>query len=177
MVGVMEGASAFIGLFKAQRNIFGICPSCGEIFRLSDIKISYRRRFPADWHDKLLAEEERISDKEDELEERLAEIREKATEHARKVLLPRLLRKVDPLFTKLGYFPQDVKAIFDPIDFVVFDGMNRTEKVKRIVFMDHETEDMGQRAIQKSIERTIDKEKYGWETIRISSKTGEMEAP
>jgi len=173
----MVGASTFIGFFKAQRNIFGTCPSCGEIFRLSDIKISYQRRFPTDWHDKLLAKDERISDKEDELEEKLAEIREKATEHARKVLLPQLLRKVDPIFTKLGYFPQDVKAIFDPIDFVVFDGMNRTEKVKRIVFMDHETEDTGQRAIQKSIERTIGEERYGWETIRISSKTGEMEAP
>lgn len=171
----MKGASTFIGLFKAQRNIFGLCPLCGEIFRLGDIKISYRRKFPMDWYDELLTEEEKITERESKLEEKLREIREKATEHARRVLLPKLLRKVDPLFSKLGYFPQDVKAIFDPIDFVIFDGMNRAEKVKRIVFMDHKTEDREQQIIQKSVERTIDKERYEWETIRISSKTGEME--
>lgn len=30
----------------------------------------------------------------------------------------------------------DVKALFDPIDFVIFDGMNGGEKVRGIVFMD-----------------------------------------
>lgn len=171
----MEGSNTFIGLFKAQRNIFGLCPLCGEIFRLSEIKISYKRKFPIDWYDKLLAEGEKLDEREMKLEETLRIIREKATERARRVLLPKLLRKVDPLFTSLGYFPQDAKAIFDPIDFVVFDGMNRDENVRRIVFMDHQTENRDQRIIQKSIEKTIEKERYEWETIRISSKTGEME--
>ncbi len=171
----MEGSSTFIGLFKAQRNIFGLCPLCGEIFRLSEIKISYKRKFPIDWYDRLLAEGEKLDDREMKLEETLRIIREKATERARRVLLPKLLRRVDPLFTSLGYFPQDAKAIFDPIDFVVFDGMNRDENVRRIVFMDHQTENKDQRIIQKSIEKTIEKERYEWETIRISSKTGEME--
>lgn len=171
----MKGSSTFIGLFKAQRNIFGLCPMCGEVFRLSEIKISYKRKFPIDWYDKMLAQGEKLDEKEMKLEENLKDIREKATERAKRVLLPRLLRKVDPLFTSLGYFPQDVKAIFDPIDFVIFDGMNRAEKVKRIVFMDQQTENRGQRIIQKSIEKTIEQERYEWETIRISSKTGEME--
>jgi len=171
----MKGSSTFIGLFKAQRNIFGLCPLCGEIFRLSEIKISYKRKFPIDWYDNLLAEGEKLDEREMNLEEKLKIIREKATERARRVLLPKLLRKVDPLFTSLGYFPQDAKAIFDPIGFVVFDGMNRDENVRRIVFMDHQTENRDQRINQKSIEKTIEKERYEWETIRISSKTGEME--
>ena len=173
----MGEASTFIALFKAQRNIFGLCPMCGEVFRLSEIKISYKRKFPIDWYDKLLVEVEKLDEKEMKLEEKLKIIREKATEYARRILLPKLLRKVDPLFTSLGYFPQDAKAIFDPIDFVVFDGMNRDEKVKRVVFMDQQTENRNQRVIQKSIEKTIEKERYEWETIRISPKTGEMEVP
>jgi predicted Holliday junction resolvase-like endonuclease len=171
----MNVASSFVGLFKAQRGIFGICPRCGELFRLSDMKISYMRKFPVDWYDKIALKEEKIEDKEMKLEEALREIKEKATEHARKVLLPRLLRKVDPVFTSLGYYPQDVKAIFDPIDFIIFDGMNRAENVRRIVFMDHQTEDSWQLKIQKSVETTIEKGRYCWEIIRISSKTGEIE--
>jgi len=145
------------------------------MFRLSEVKISYGRRFPTDWYDKLQADEEKIDEKENNLEEKLREIRERATEHARKFILPKLLKKVDPVFTSLGYYPQDVKAIFDPIDFVIFDGMSRAEKVRRLVFMDHETSDSVQRIIQKSIERTIDKGRYEWETIRISQKTGNTE--
>ena len=49
--------------------------------------------------------------------------------------------------------------------------------MRRVVFMDHETGNKGQRTIQKSVKRAIDKERYEWETIRISSKTGEVEAP
>jgi len=37
-------------------------------------------------------------------------------------------------FTPVG----NVKAIFDPIDFVIFDGMNRGEKVRGTMFMDHQ---------------------------------------
>ena len=165
---LMSIESAFIDFYRTQRNVFGICPRCGELFRLSDIKISYGRKFALDWYDRLLKKDENTAEKEEELEERLRSIREKAVDRARKVQLPRLLGKVDPLFTPLGYYPQDVKAVFDPVDFVVFDGMNRDERVRKVVFMDQQTEDVERQAIQKSIEAAIRKGKYGWETIRLT---------
>jgi hypothetical protein len=42
-----------IKFFSYQRQIFGVCPCCGELFRLSDCKV-YRKDVPIiDWKEKL----------------------------------------------------------------------------------------------------------------------------
>ena len=46
--------------FEYQRQIFGICPCCGDFFRLSDTKIYKDERKSTDWLDKLGKEEEKI---------------------------------------------------------------------------------------------------------------------
>lgn len=109
------------------------------------------------------------------LEETLAAIREKAKERARQKHLPGMLREADPVFTPLGYYPQDVKAVFDPMDFVIFDGMNRARKVKRIVFMDEYNTDERIRRIQSSIEDAISKERYGFQEIHLT-KDGRIQS-
>lgn len=157
-----------VNFFEIQRSIFGVCPHCQELFRLSDIKISYRKKFSRDWYDKLEKQEEKIDDEHMKLEETLAAIREKAQEQARRRHLPRMLRQADPVFTPLGYYPQDVKAVFDPMDFVIFDGMNRDGRVRRVVFMDEYSADGRTRQIQSSIENAISKERYGFQSIRLT---------
>jgi hypothetical protein len=46
--------------FEYQRQIFGICPCCGDFFRLSDTKIYKDERKSSDWLDKLGKEEAKI---------------------------------------------------------------------------------------------------------------------
>ena len=171
----MRRLGNIVNFFAIQRNIFGVCPHCQELFRLSDIKISYRKKFARDWYGNLEKQEEKIDDERMNLEETLAAIREKAQELARQRHLPRMLRQVDPVFTPLGYYPQDVKAVFDPMDFVIFDGMNRAGKVKRIVFMDEYNTDERIRRIQSSIENAISKERYGFQSIRLT-KDGRIQS-
>ena len=164
-----------VNFFEIQRNIFGICPHCEELFRLSDIRISYRKKFARDWYDRLEKQEERIDDERMNLEETLKAIREKAKERARQKYLPGMLKQADPVFTPLGYYPQDVKAVFDPMDFVIFDGMNKAGKVRRMVFMDEYSTDARVRRIQSSIEDAISKERYGFQSIRLT-KDGQIQS-
>jgi predicted Holliday junction resolvase-like endonuclease len=169
-----HGLSSIVRFFETQRNIFGICPHCQTLFRLSELKISYRRRFAKDWYDRLLEQQEKIEDEQATIRDTLDEIREKAVERTRKRLLPQMLMQADPIFTPLGYYPQDVKAIFDPIDFAIFDGMNREEIVRRVVFMDERTTDERIREIQSSMERAIQRGKYGFQSVRLT-KTGQFQ--
>ena len=162
------------GFFETQRNIFGVCPHCQTLFRLSDIKVSYKRRFSKDWFDKLQDEEDKIEEEQMRLEETLDEIRSRTIERSRRVHLPKMLRQADPVFTPLGYYPQDVKAIFDPLDFVIFDGMNLHQNVKRIVFVDEQTTNREIRRVQSSIERAICKDRYEFQSVRLT-KTGQIQ--
>jgi predicted Holliday junction resolvase-like endonuclease len=170
----MHGIGNLAGFFETQRNIFGVCPHCQTLFRLSDIKVSYQRRFSEDWFDKLQSQQEKVEEEQMKLQETLQEIRRRTVERSRKVHLPRMLRQADPVFTPLGYYPQDVKAIFDPLDFVIFDGMNLHENVKRIVFVDEQTTNSEIRRVQSSIETAIRKDKYEFQSVRLT-KTGQIQ--
>ena len=171
-MGYLKGILDF---FEAQRKIFGICPCCGEIFRLSDIKISYRKSFAKDWYEKLRKQEEKLGQDQMVIEQTLKEIRKKEIDKVRKQYLPRMLSQVDPLFTPLGYYPQDVKAVFDPLDFVIFDGMNREGDVKRVVFMDENSNDEQIRQVQSSIETAVQKGRYDFQSVRLT-KDGQIKA-
>lgn len=72
---------------------------------------------------------------EERFEEQEDAIRQEAQERGRR-RLPRLLRKAESIFSVRGYYPQDVKSLFDPVDFIIFDGMNRHKDVRRVVLFD-----------------------------------------
>ena len=107
--------------------------------------------------DRLEKEEERLSKLEEKLKEKEGELREKAREKGR-ILAQKAVRKVDPIFHPRRLNPDDSKVIFHPIDYIVFNGMKDGSSIKSIVLLDRETKEGNHRAIQKSIERVMEKE-------------------
>ena len=162
--------SKILRFFTLQRCLFGICPCCGQFFRLSDCRI-YRSTKPAgDWMDGLDEETRRLDLAEDKLEEKRKMLQEKAQEKGRREA-NRIVRKIDHIFTPRKLNPDDAKVVFHPIDYMVFNGMKSPDKsrsVKNIVCLDRELKSSENRQLQKSIERTIEKELYEWVTLRVT---------
>lgn len=152
--------------FQEFQKILVICPDCGEIYRLSELKLFYQGKAKRSWLDDIRDEESRLERLEEKLEEEKERIKEKAQEKARKEL-PRLLKRTVPAICKHGYYPQDVKALFDPVDFVIFDGMNLKDIVKRVVFFDQEPQSRLRERIQNSLRKTIKSGNYEWRTVKI----------
>ena len=155
------------------RNILGICPHCKQFFRLTDISLSYRSKPRRTFLDTLEEDEGRLEKTEQRFQELQEQIRERARERGRRQL-PKLLKKADSLFSRRGYFPQDAKALFDPIDFVVFDGMNQKDRVRRIVLFDGPADGRGREAVQRSTQRAVKAGNYEWRTVRVA-KDGRIE--
>ena len=71
-------------------------------------------------------------------------------------------------------------ALMDPVDFIVFDGMNdsreegKPELFKRILLLDRPTKQPRRRKVQKSLARTIKRGDYSWKTVRVG-KDGRVE--
>ena len=156
-----------IKYFTVQRQVFGVCPCCGEIFRLSDAQVYLKEKPAADWMDKLDASGTRIDNQEVKLAEQEGEIRSVAREKGRKQAM-RSVKKVDKVFTPNKLNPDDAKVIFRPVDYVVFNGMKEKPELKNIIFLDRKVKDKGQKAIQKSVEKTINKENYEWITVHVA---------
>jgi len=157
--------SDIVKFFGLQRQIFGVCPKCEDLFRLSDCKIFIKKKPVADWMDKITLEENRLDRLEEKLEEKKTDLQEKAREAGRK-LAQRAVKKIDPDFTPNKLNPDDAKVIFHPIDYVVFDGMKK-ESIKNIILLDRQEKGTDHLALQKSIEKVVERENYEWQTLRV----------
>ncbi|MGQ9465974.1 MAG: Holliday junction resolvase-like protein [bacterium] len=155
--------------FQNFQKILVICPECKEVYRLSELKLFYRGKAKRSWLDDLRTRERKIERMEELLKEKWDAIRQKAQDKGRKQL-PKLLRRCVPIICTHGYYPQDLKPLFDPIDFVVFDGMNLKQKVKRVVLFDGPAYDKRREKIQKSIKKIIKKGYYNWHTVRLDQQ-------
>jgi predicted Holliday junction resolvase-like endonuclease len=163
--------SDIIKFFSAQRQIFGICPHSGQFFRLSDCRLYTRRRPTRDWMDDLEAEDERIDRYEEKIYEEEEVVREASREKGRR-RAARLMRKADPLFRPRRLDPDDAKVIFHPVDYLVFKGMKSAPAISKLVFLDRKPGSREHRTLQKSIEKTVEKGKYEWLTLRVRDDGG-----
>jgi len=83
--------------FEYQRQIFGICPCCGDFFRLSDSKIYKDQRKSIDWLDKLGKDDQKLDLLEEKIDEDMEFYKEQAREKGRKQAT-KMIKKVDKVF-------------------------------------------------------------------------------
>lgn len=156
-----------IAFYRVQRNIFGICPRSGEIFRLSDCNVFLKTRPKRDWRDELDQESDRLDREEERLNEREEKWREaarkKGREQARK-----LVQRIDPVFTPRRLNPDDAKVLFHPVDYIVFNGM-KANSLRNVVLLDRAATDRDKRKLQRSVEATISRGHYGWTTFLVDA--------
>jgi predicted Holliday junction resolvase-like endonuclease len=157
---------ALLATFRDFRRILGVCPCCGEIFRLTDLMIAYRDRPAATWLDRLEATERRQERAEARFADDEQRIRDLAKARGRKAL-PGLLREAEPVFACRGYSAHDVKPLFDPVDYVIFDGMNEAPAVRRIVLSDGPALGHARERVQRSIQHALKAGNYEWKTVRM----------
>ena len=156
-----------LNFFALQRSIFGICPDCGDFFRLSDCQIYLKKQPVSDWMDELNLQTAKLDKAEERICQQEDELREVAREKGRR-LAQRAIKKVDAIFAPRRLNPDDAKVIFHPIDYVVFNGMKAASPMKDIVLLDNKAR-LDRRSLQRSIERAIEQENYEWQTLRIDN--------
>ncbi|NLD46226.1 MAG: hypothetical protein GX660_03365 [Clostridiaceae bacterium] len=152
-------------LFNTQQKIFGLCPECGELFRLSEGRIFKDTPPENDWMERLISVRKKIDRGNQKLNEQESELRENARDDGRKQAM-RYVKKIDKIFTPRKLNPDDAKVIFHPVDYVVFNGM-KNKSLNNIVFLDRKPKTPAHKKIQQSIEGAISKGNIEWVTLRI----------
>jgi predicted Holliday junction resolvase-like endonuclease len=153
-------------IFSEFAHILGICPRCGALFRLGDVRPYLIGKRPHSILDDLDAAEARIDRAMERLDEQEAMLRARAKEAGLKQA-KRQLRKIDPIFSGSNLDPQDVRVIFDPVEYVVFDGMQR-EHLRRILLLGHPPASREAERVQRSLSRAIGKGNVDFKTLRVT---------
>lgn len=154
-----------IKFFQLQRQIFGVCPHTGNVFRLSDTHIYVKKKPEPDWFQKIEIAQERIDRASEKLDERADEVAEQAKVKGRRQA-DNAIKKFDKVFTPKKLNADDSKVIFHPIDYIVFNGM-KSGQMKNILLIDSHKTTSTEKQIQRSIDKAVEKENYEWITLRI----------
>jgi predicted Holliday junction resolvase-like endonuclease len=156
------------------QEILGICPCCGEIFRLVEGKFILPQMRPRtceylelrSLETKVFDEDERVALAEQRFEEKLEEQRQHLTKLGRKKAMKKL-KKIDPTFSGSNINPQDVKVIFDPVEYIIFHGLNSENGVKLLEFVSRSPQSKIQETTIKSINRSIKNGNVEFETLHM----------
>lgn len=159
--------------YSSLRQIFGVCPECEDIFRLSDCKLYQRekKKPTADWKEKIDLELMKLQYLEEKLHEKIALAKEAAVLAGRREA-DRQVKKIDNIFRPLKLNPNDAKVIFHPVDFIVFNGMHSVSNdtgIKNLLLLDKGGKTNEYATVQKSVQTVIEKENYEWLTLRVES--------
>ena len=162
------------------RKIFGVCPCCGELFRLSDLEIHEKKmtsketrggkKKDFDWLERIELLEEKADNLETRIEERESGVREAAREAGRKAAekaMELAIRKVDSVFTPAKLDARDSKVIFHPIDFVVFNGLQH-RNIDKIMMLDRKPQNKAHDELQKKIISVVKRKAFEWRTIHVA---------
>ncbi len=159
-------SSQYIEIFQDFRTILCICPCCGEIVRVSDLHLQYRDEAPKTWLDEYESKLRELDVKSEEFDEQKSRIRKEAIARGRRRVIDTVNMCINDSISCLGFDPYDIKSLFSPIDFVVFNGMNHGKELDDIVFLGTKSRDK----IRKSLQKTINDENYDFMIARVSDE-------
>lgn len=152
--------------YQLFRKILVVCPCCGEIHRVSDLRLKSKAKAQKTWLDEYEDKSNKLTEKELAFEEKERELRDAAVEKGRKIAEKAFKKALCPSLKKLKLDPYDVKPIFHPIDFIAFNGMNAQDEVSDITLLARE-QCVLLDPIRKHIKKAICEFKYDWQVARI----------
>ena len=157
-----------IRILQSDKNLYGECPNpdCGGSFQLAQAEFFYGARFTP--RAKEIVEEwmEELDERAKELREKRKKAKERATKAAISVNVGKVIEKIVPVLPCFKYNPQDCRGLFDPIDFIHFDGLAEKNKVDFIRIIDLKTGRAGLNERQRQIKDAIERKKVEWEVYQ-----------
>lgn len=142
--------------FKAE------CTHCGDTFLLNDSPLFSANEFTPEAKELLKEKKEDLKARKLELLQRTANTTQRLETTTQSVNIGFLLERMAPILKAFRFDKNDCRSLFDPIDYVIFDGLNKTGEVQKIFFIDIKTGEAKLKPNQKAIKRKIQEKRIAF---------------
>lgn len=160
-------SNSILDIFNQFRTILCLCPKCNNLSRLSDLQLRSKHKASKTWLDDYELSVQKYSEQEMKFMEEEDKIRKLASERGR-LQVPKLVKKsMNSQFTKLRYDPYDIKPLLHPVEFAIFNGMNKGQ-VKDVVLLSRNSSNPQLQTLQKLVATAIQNKNYDWQVARVS---------
>ena len=153
--------------FQEFRKILCVCPCCGDLVRVSDIRLKTKGPTNQTWLDGYDKKCLTMEKKEEKFAEKEKELRAHAVEKGRKAAQAVINKTISPSLKALNLDPFDVKPILNPIDFVVFKDLTKKDTVSDIILLSKKIENPQLNAVRSQVKKAVEKKQYDWQVARI----------
>jgi len=96
-------------------------------------------------------------------------IRQKSLSNSRRSLVGKFIERFVPFLNEFKYSPSDAHFLGQPVDYIIFDGLNE-DNVKKVIFMEVKTGNSNLTQREKSLKKAIQNKEVYWEEMRIDTK-------
>ncbi len=156
--------------FQEFRKILCVCPDCGKIVRLSDLKLKTKAETESTWLDYYEFRERLLSGREAEFDAVKGELREAARIEGRRQAEVVFNNAIKQDFMRMNLDPIDIKPVLNPVDFVVFQGMNKAEEISDLMFLSKKLENPMINRLREQVKTNIENNNYEWLVARIDDE-------
>ena len=161
----------FTAFYKTRQSILCSCPKCFAISRLRQLIIISEGKKSRTWLDDYEDNIQKFRDKKAAFEEQESTIRDVAVQRGREQVQNMVISSLSDKVVSSKYDPYDIKPINHPIDYIIYDGMNK-KSISNVIFLHQKNQQLAE--LHKSIHSTVEEKKYDWKVARISQE-GKLE--
>jgi predicted Holliday junction resolvase-like endonuclease len=151
-------------------NLYVDCPSCEKRIPLKSTNLFYLDDFPPEAEETYKRKLEQIKEYKKELKAKRVSIPKVSEVGARAVNIGSILERLAPSMKSFQFDKNDCRSLFDPIDYVIFEGLNKGGKVKKIIFIDIKTGNSRLTPRQRNIRDLVEGKSVAWDTYGIGGE-------
>lgn len=165
-MGAREAANAIIRALE-RSGAYAECPCCQEPVRLSKVGLFYLNDLTPEAETAYEALQDDLKDRAKALQQRRKAIPKQSEGGAQAVNIGFILERLAPSLPSFRFDHTDCRSLFDPIDYVIFEGLSRKGRVDRVFFVDIKTGRARLQQRQKTIKALVECGKVSFDTYRM----------
>ena len=156
-----------------SKGFYAECPCCDEPVRLSECGLFYLDEFTdkAKQAHEMVGEE--LAQQAERLRRRRGAISLTSEVGAKAVNIGFILERLAPAMKGFRFSRNDCRSLFDPIDYVIFEGLDAKGVVSRIIFADIKTGGSRLNSVQREIKSAVEHGKVEMETYETENANAE----
>ena len=141
--------------FLQKNNFKAECANCGDSFSLKDSLLFSPDEFTSQAKELLKEKKEFLKARKLEISQRTATTTQRLETTTQSVNIGFILERLAPVLKEFRFDKNDCRSLFDPIDYVIFDGLNKTGEVQKIFFIDIKTGEARLKKNQKAVKQKV----------------------
>lgn len=140
------------------------CPCCDETVLLRDCDLFYMDEFSDRGQEVYEQYQAELQERRAQLADRRRHISKSSEVQAKATNIGFILERLAPSLSSFRYECSDCRSLFDPIDYVIFEGLCQKGVVSRIIFADIKTGNGRLSQKQRSIRDLVNSKRVDFDT-------------